>query len=277
MNDLKYVKQTVKQSGSSFYLPMLFLPPDKKNAMFAIYAFCREVDDIVDEYTNVATAREEIAEWREEIARLFNSEDVPTHPIARVLWCYKDEFALQKPYFDEILAGMEMDLENSDERISYDMFHFKKYCYRVASCVGLLSIGVFGGGNINKEIEKFALHLGHALQITNIIRDIEEDAEINRIYVPIEILEKYHAENLTPSELCECEDLPNIKADLGKMAKKHFKQAWEQFPSERKYEFYPARLMGKIYQGYLTKMEQEDWQSAGCSVSIWEKLKAAFF
>jgi len=268
-SDFEHIKQIVKKSGSSFYLPMLFLCKEKKEAMFAIYAFCRQVDDIVDETEDKQIAQQELNKWKQEIENLYNNS--PTNAITRTLFKYKNKFNLQKQYFDEIILGMEADI---NEVLRPDMQSFEKYCYKVASCVGLLSIGVFGNGNINDEIEQFAIELGHALQTTNIIRDIEEDTERGRIYIPIEILEKYNSTDINPSELCKYEKLPQIKEELGAIAYEHFKNAWQLFPTQRKKEFYPAMLMGRIYNAYLDKMKKQNWQQAGCKMTSLEKICA---
>lgn len=277
MNDYDLIKQIVKSSGSSFYLPMVFLKKEKKEAMFAVYSFCRIVDDIADDIKDKEQAQKELNNWKDLIENLYNDSALPSEEegkngaVIRTLNKYKDKFNLKKEYFDEIIAGMESDIY---EVLRPDINSFKLYCYQVASCVGLLSIGVFGGGNINSRIEEFAEELGYALQITNIIRDIEEDALRGRIYIPIEILGNHGADELSPEELVKVEALPEIKAELGEMAEKHFKNAWNLYPSHRNKEFLPAKLMGRIYQGYLTKMQKNQYKTAGCKMSKLEKIKA---
>ena len=183
MTPQEYCKQKTKESHSSFLTAFIFLKKEKREALTALYAFCREVDDIADECLDHEIASRKLNWWREEIERLFKSE--PQHPVSKALHPFISHFNLSKNYFIEIIDGMEMDVKFN----RYESFEqLQLYCYRVASCVGILSANIFGFKN--KNTLDFAKNLGIALQLTNIIRDLGEDARRGRIYIPLDELKK---------------------------------------------------------------------------------------
>ena len=173
----EYCRQKAAQSGSSFYYSFLFLPPPKRNAITALYAFCREVDDVVDEVPDPGVARTKLAWWRQEIARAFDG--TPQHPVAQALAPVVREFALPLDQFQTILDGMAMDLEQSRY---LDFSALELYCHRVAGVVGLMSAEIFG--YTDPKAKGYARDLGVAFQLTNICRDVGEDARRGRIYLP---------------------------------------------------------------------------------------------
>ena len=173
----QYCQQKASQSGSSFYYSFLFLPPARRRAITALYAFCREVDDVVDECTDVDIARTKLAWWRTEVAALYAG--TARHPVAQALTNVVTPFNLPQTRLLEIIDGMEMDLNFNRYQ---DFKQLQLYCYRVAIVVGLLSAQIFGFNN--RKTLKFAHDLGMAFQLTNIIRDVGEDARRNRIYLP---------------------------------------------------------------------------------------------
>ncbi len=185
MTPEKYCQQKTASSGSSFYFSFMFLPKNKRLAMTALYAFCREVDDIADECTDFNIALVKLNWWRGEIENLFNEK--PIHPVTKALAKHIKPFNLSKEYFIEIIDGMEMDLNFNRYA---DFKQLQLYCYRVASVVGYLSAQIFGFSN--RATLKYAHDLGMALQLTNIIRDVGEDARRNRIYLPLDELAKFH-------------------------------------------------------------------------------------
>jgi 15-cis-phytoene synthase len=180
----EYCQQKAAASGSSFYYSFLFLPQDKRRAITALYAFCREVDDIADEVQDVSVARTKLAWWRTEIANLFAGH--PQHPVARALAPFVATFGIDPSRLNEIIDGMEMDLVY--QRYP-DFDSLKLYCHRVAGVVGQLSASIFG--YTDKSTLEYAEALGIAFQLTNIIRDVGEDARRNRVYLPQDELARF--------------------------------------------------------------------------------------
>ncbi|HEX5478061.1 MAG TPA: presqualene diphosphate synthase HpnD, partial [Burkholderiales bacterium] len=184
MSPDQYCQQKAAASGSSFYYSFLFLPRERRRAITALYAFCREVDDVVDEASDPQVAAAKLAWWRAEIARLFAG--TPQHPVMRALQPYTQAFSLSAERLNEIIDGMEMDLTQTRY---LDWAGLERYCYRVASVVGLLAAGIFGYRDARTL--DYARSLGIAFQLTNIIRDVGEDARKNRIYLPMEELRRF--------------------------------------------------------------------------------------
>ena len=183
MSAQAYCQQKAAASGSSFYYSFLFLPKAKREAITALYAFCREVDDVADECTDINIARTKLAWWRNEIRQLYTGN--PQHPVTQALLPAIQTYKMDEEHFLEIIDGMEMDL---DQNRYTDFKQLQLYCYRVASVVGLLSVQIFGYNNRNTL--KYAHDLGMAFQLTNIIRDIGEDARRGRIYIPQDEIKK---------------------------------------------------------------------------------------
>jgi len=179
----QYCQDKAARSGSSFYYSFLFLPPVQRRAITALYAFCREVDDIVDMKGEPGIARIKLNWWRQEIARLFAGQ--AQHPVTRALTPVIEEFDLPQEQFLEIIDGMEMDL---DQHRYASFKELMLYCYRVASVVGLLAAEIFGYRD--RHTLKYAHDLGIAFQLTNIVRDVYEDAQRNRIYLPLDELQR---------------------------------------------------------------------------------------
>ena len=180
-----HVQAVVAASGSSFYWSMRLLPRAKRDAMYAIYAFCREVDDIADGAASPAAKLAELDGWRVEIAALFAGR--PSRPTTRALALPVSRFALPRAEFDAMIDGMEMD---AGERMrAPSLAELERYCRCVAGAVGLLSVHVFG--TRGPQLEQGALALGEALQLTNILRDLAEDAGRGRLYLPRELLDRH--------------------------------------------------------------------------------------
>jgi phytoene synthase len=179
----EYCQQKAAASGSSFYYSFIFLPAERRRAITALYAFCREVDDVVDDSAEMQVAAAKLAWWRGEVANLERGN--PQHPVTRALQGHKDNFAISAQRLNEIIDGMEMDLTQTRY---LDWPGLERYCYLVAGVVGLLAAGIFGYRDA-RTLE-YARRLGIAFQLTNIIRDVKEDARLNRIYIPLEDLER---------------------------------------------------------------------------------------
>lgn len=244
-----YVARVARRSGSSFLLPMLLLPKPKREAMLALYAFCRETDDVADEIPDQAEALALLDAWREEVAALYRGE--PRHPVTIALAEPVERFGLAQKHFLGILEGFDMDRRGFMVRPT--MAELERYCYCVAGCVGLLSVSIFGYRS--PRVLEFAEHLGHAFQLTNILRDVREDAERGRIYLPIELLAREHVETLAPRELLRSDGAPRICAELGRLARRRFRQAAEALPDDERRAMRAALLMRGIYEAYLDRIE----------------------
>lgn len=180
----EYCQQKAAQSGSSFYYSFLFLEPPRRRAITALYAFCREVDDVVDECPDPQIAATKLAWWRVEVGRIYGGQ--PEHPVGLALQANVAQFRLPQEQLQEIIDGMEMDLQQARY---LDFKGLQLYCYRVASVVGLLAAEIFGYQD--RATLKYAHDLGMAFQLTNIIRDVGEDARRGRIYLPVDELQRF--------------------------------------------------------------------------------------
>ncbi len=180
----EYCQQKAAASGSSFYYSFLFLPAEKRRAITALYAFCREVDDVADEVSDIGVARTKLAWWRTEVANLFAGH--PQHPVTRALQPFVAKFGLDSGRMNEIIDGMEMDLVYHRYP---DFDSLKQYCHRVAGVVGQLSASIFGYSK--PQTVEYAEALGIAFQLTNIIRDVGEDARRERVYLPQDELARF--------------------------------------------------------------------------------------
>ncbi len=253
----RYVADVTKASGSSFYLPMMLLPRVKREAMLALYAFCRETDDVADEIEDPAISRALIDAWREEIHALYRGE--PRHPVTIALEAPIERFGLPERYFLEILEGFEMD--GGGAMVRPTLAELERYCYCVASCVGLLSVEIFGYRA--DSIPTFARHLGLAFQLTNILRDVAEDAERGRIYLPREFLEDKGLEAVPPEGIVGAPGIEGVCAKVGRMARQHFDVAAASLPSSERRAMRPALLMRAVYETYLRRIEREGFRVAG--------------
>jgi len=182
MSPDEYCQQKAAQSGSSFYYSFLFLPRERRAAITALYAFCREVDDAVDETSDASIAHSKLMWWRTEINAMLAGQ--PTHPVTRALQPHMAVFQLEGQHLLAIIDGMEMDLTQTRY---LDYTGLKRYCWHVASVVGILSASIFGVSN--PQTREFAEKLGLAFQLTNIIRDVGDDARKGRIYLPVNELQ----------------------------------------------------------------------------------------
>jgi len=246
----QYCQQKTAQSGSSFYYSFLFLPTEKRKAITALYAFCREVDDVVDECTDPALADSKLDWWREEVARLYAGK--ATHPVTQALTTSLENFDLHKEYLDEILDGMQMDLRISHYENFDDLL---LYCHRAAGVVGLLAVEIFGYQDSNTL--KFAENLGIAFQLTNIIRDIKEDAMRGRIYLPLQELDSF---SVKPEDL----QLPGTTDAMRKLvrfeverAHEYYKKALTYIPARDHFSQRSSLIMASIYQALLAEIEKD--------------------
>ena len=249
----RYCRAKTLKSGSSFCYSFLFLSKNQRQAMFALYAFCREVDDIVDETADINIVQSKLTFWRQQIHLTFKGK--ATHPIGKALQTALQTFDLHQEYFIEIIDGMAMDLT---EHRYLEFKHLALYCHRVASVVGLLSVEIFGYQN--KRTLNYAENLGTALQLTNIIRDVREDAERGRIYLPQSEMAQF---NVNEHDVLNFKSSPELVALLkmqAKRARQYYERAMRLLPDSDRYAQRAGLVMAAIYQATLTKIEQSHFQ-----------------
>jgi len=250
MTPQQYCKDKTKQSGSSFTVSFLFLSSDKREAMTALYAFCREVDDVVDECTDYNVAQTKINWWKNEIENLY--ADKPQHPVSFALSPVVKQFNLTKEHFLEIIDGMEMDLKFNRYA---DFKQLQLYCYRVASVVGLLSAQIFGFKN--RDTLKYAHDLGMAFQLTNITRDVGEDARRGRIYLPLDELKKA---NVSEEDILNSRETPAVKALMEyqiERAESFYDKALAKLPKEDARQQRAGLMMAAIYRTLLREIQRD--------------------
>ncbi len=268
----QYCLSKTRESRSNFYYSFLALPLPKRRAIIALYAFCREVDDIVDNIKSTETANIKLDWWQSEIQALYSEE--PTHPVTLALAPHIKNFSLDQNYFQLILKGMKMDLTVHRYKTFSDL---KNYCYHVASAVGLLSAKIFGYKD-NLTL-KFAEELGLALQLTNILRDIGEDAKRGRIYLPQDELKKFNVtENNILKELNSIELSRLLKVQIER-AEKHFSAALSALPPGDHTTQKTSLIIAHIYLAILKKLKENQPYDIKTKIylSSWEKIKIAGF
>ena len=250
MNPDQYCQEQVAKSGSSFYYSFLFLPPPRRRAIMALYAFCREVDDVVDEIADPAIARQKLAWWRGEIAATFAGH--PGHPVARALQPVIATFNLPREHFDAIIDGMQMDL---DWNRYPDFATLETYCHRVAGVVGLLSAEIFGYRD--GATREYARNLGLALQLTNILRDVGEDARRNRIYLPLDELASHDVSVDDIIRYRETDAVSRLLRSQAQRARGYYTAAFAALPAGDRKAQRAGLIMGAIYRQLLDEVEAE--------------------
>jgi len=254
MDPHEYCQTRAAQSGSSFYYSFLFLPPERRRAITALYAFCREVDDVVDECADAGVARMKLAWWRQEIAAI--SRGAPQHPVAHALAEVAPRFRITEARLNEIIDGMEMDL---DHRFYPDFAALKVYCHRVAGVVGLLSAEIFGYAD--PRTLEYAEDLGMAFQLTNIVRDVGEDARRGRIYLPLDELGRY---GVTETDILQARDTNGFRQLMEfqiDRALRYYRDAFSKLPAGDRQAQRPGIIMAAIYQTMLDEIRRD-----GCRV-----------
>ena len=257
----------VASSGTSFFWAMRFLPKAKRRAMFAVYAFCRVVDNIADGDATPDEKRTELAAWRKEINLLY--EGKPRHTISRVLQAPIADYGLAIEDFIALIEGMEMDA--SGRMVAPSMAELKLYCQHVAGAVGLLSVRIFGiEGEAGRAL---ALSLGEALQLSNVLRDLAEDARLGRLYLPRELLERHGIEERDPIAVLAHPALPLACADLAETAEGCFVVAREILDAYPRRNGRPARVMMNIYHALLRHMKAKGFDRFDEPVKLSKGLK----
>ena len=253
VDPVAHVHEVVRRSGSSFAGAMRVLPAEKRDAMFAIYAFCREVDDIADEPAPLDEKIFRLGQWRGEIERLFAGR--PRTPIAVALAGPVERFSLRKEDFRAVIDGMEMDAVDG-MRIA-DMAELELYCDRVASAVGRLSCRVF---EIDDEHgEMLARTLGQALQLTNILRDLDEDTERDRLYLPADLLHAHGITQSAPAAALADPAIGGVCEIVADIARRRFEEAAATMADCPRERIRPAMIMMQAYQRVLIRLMRRGW------------------
>jgi phytoene synthase len=250
MSPHEYCQKKAVASGSSFYYSFLFLPEDRRRAITALYAYCREVDDVVDETSDAGLARTKLGWWREEIARVYRGG--AQHPVARALADFVGPYHLTEEELREVIEGMAMDLEYN----AYPDFEaLKAYCHRVAGVVGILSAKVFG--YTDPRTLEYAADLGLAFQLTNIIRDVGEDARRNRLYLPLHELAEY---GVTADDIAQGRETENFRRLMDfqiARANGYYDQAYAKLPAADRKAQRPGLVMAAIYRTLLEEIRRD--------------------
>jgi phytoene synthase len=248
-----------RKSASNLALAFVLLPKAKRDGMSALYAFCREVDDVADnESLPVPQRREQLAAWRADVRRACGTE-TPQFPVNRELQPVIRQYHLPFEHFDALLQGVEMDLDIKRYE-DYEQL-VESYCYRVASVVGLLSIEIFGYRH--PACRAYAVHLGKALQLTNILRDVRADAQRSRIYLPLSELARF---KVSPEEILRLEYSPRffeLANSVAQRARHFYRLARETLPAADRRSMVAAELMGSIYWRLLRKLERQRFDVFG--------------
>jgi squalene synthase HpnD len=261
------IRRRVEAAGTSFYWAMRLLPQERRDAMYAVYAFCREVDDIADGGEPVEHKLTALAAWREEIAALYCG--YPRHLVARALWEPTRRYELRRKDFLAVIAGMEMDAREDIQ--APDMATLDLYCARVAGAVGHLSVHVFGDSS--EPAHNVAEALGRALQLTNILRDLAEDAARGRLYLPSEILVRHGITSTDPAAVLRYPALPAACRDLALVAEGHYRDAARAMAQCSRRAMRPAALMAAIYRATLSALLRSEWRDPSARVSVSKSLK----
>lgn len=281
MND-NQAKKIAKKSNSSFYYAFNLLPTEKRDAMNTVYAFCRQTDDIVDDGVEPDDVKyEKLRKWRIEFEKSFNGNS--EYPLLNKLGKTISNFDIPLDPFFELIKGMEMDLQKSRYK-TFDDLHV--YCYRVASTVGLMCIEIFGYKH--PSTRDFAINLGLALQLTNILRDIKKDSENGRIYLPLEDLKKFNYSEKDILDKIYNNDFKDLMAYESSRAKNYFNAATANLDLDDKKTMFAARAMQHIYYKMLEKIINADYdvynneikvnkiEKVGIAVGVWAKYSLVY-
>jgi len=266
-NDFRFCRDVTRQSASSFYYALRLLPPVRRKALYAVYAFCRAVDDAVDE-AEAGAASQLVAEWRAELERCY--QGAPLHPVTVALAVSLEQFPVPKSALCAVIDGVEMDLLKS----RYATFaELELYCRRVASAVGLASIEIFG--YTNPAARDYAVDVGLALQLTNILRDLSEDAERDRIYLPVEDLvafgipEEDLLRGVYNRRFCQLMEFECERA------RRYYASAETKLPAEDAASLRPAEVMRRTYAQVLDRIVAERYFVFGRRLGLSRTRKAA--
>ena len=257
MTPQQYVQDKAAGSGSSFYYAFLFLPPPRRAAITAFYAFCREVDDVVDEVGDPGVAAAKLAWWRQEVAQAFDGR--PTHPVTQALLPLAQPFGIRAEHLMAVIEGCEMDLQQTRY---LDFAGLQRYCHLVAGVVGEVAAGIFG--RTQDATTRYAHELGQAMQLTNIIRDVGDDARRGRIYLPVAELQRFEVK---AAELLQrqapwgySERFTALMRFQAERAHATFERALALLPEADRQAQKPGLMMANIYRALLREIEAQGFQ-----------------
>jgi phytoene synthase len=261
MTPEQYVQQKAAASGSSFYYAFLFLPKQRRAAITAFYAFCREVDDVVDEVADPTVARTKLAWWQAEVAKSFAGQ--PTHPVMQALMPMVPVFGIEQRQLQAIIDGCQMDLEQTRY---LDFPGLQRYCHLVAGVVGEVSALIFG--QTDPKTTQYAHTLGLAFQLTNIIRDVGEDAMRGRIYLPIDELQRFDVKAHEILNRVHSERFVALMRFQAERAHGYYDQALATLPAADLRAQKPGLMMASIYRTLLREIERDDFAVLNQRVSL---------
>ncbi|MFM8552205.1 MAG: presqualene diphosphate synthase HpnD [Nitrospiraceae bacterium] len=259
-----YCTALTKRSGSNFYYSFFFLPQARRDAMYTVYAFCREVDNAVDDAPAGSDPKTAIAHWRDQLAAAYRG--TPTHPVAISLAHHARALGIPKEHFDELITGMEMDLTT----LRYATFEeLSQYCYRAASVVGLICLHVFGTSS--PLARDYAINLGMAFQLTNILRDLGTDADRGRIYLPQDELARFgyrEDEMLARTYSPAFRTLMQFQTERAQNYYDKASQAIRQMPKSDRLALTPAEIMRGVYGRILDRIVNNDYRVFGTRITV---------
>jgi 15-cis-phytoene synthase len=267
VDPFEYCEQRLAQSRSSFAYSFRILPAPRRRAITALYAYCREVDDVVDEVSDPGLARIKLAWWRREIAAVYDG--TPQHPVAHALKQIVGEYSLPREHFEAIIDGMTMDL---DQKRYQDFTTLERYCYRVAGVVGLLSAHIFGFEDA--QTLTYARELGIAFQLTNIVRDVGEDARRGRIYLPQDELQRF---GVAAADIIGRRLTPSFQALMAfqvERARACYARAFAALPARDRRAQRPGLMMAAVYRALLAEIERDGYHVLDQRISLAPFYKA---
>ncbi len=253
MTPAEYCQRKAAQSGSSFYYAFLFLPPPRRAAITAFYAFCREVDDVVDDAIDPGVAATKLAWWRGEVAQAFQGR--PTHPVMQALLPLAPEFGIRAEHLNAVIEGCQTDL---DQTRFLDFPALQRYCHLVAGVVGEVAAGIFG--RTQPQTTAYAHKLGLAMQLTNIIRDVGDDARRGRIYLPVSELQQFEVKAQEILSRSYSERFSALMRFQAERAHRCYDEAMALLPERDRQAQKPGLMMANIYRTLLREIEADDFQ-----------------
>ncbi|RYX91265.1 MAG: squalene synthase HpnD [Comamonadaceae bacterium] len=261
MSPEQYVQEKAAASGSSFYYAFLFLPKPRRAAITAFYAFCREVDDVVDDMVDVGVARTKLAWWQSEVAGAYAGN--PTHPVMKALMPLAGEYGIESRHLLAVIEGCQMDLEQTRY---LDYPNLQRYCHLVAGVVGEVAARIFGQSQ--PQTTEYAHRMGQAFQLTNIIRDVGEDALRGRIYLPIDDLQKFDVKAHEILNRVYSERFVALMKFQAARAHALYDEALAMLPAEDRRSQKPGLMMASIYRTLLSEIERDGFHVLNQRISL---------
>jgi phytoene synthase len=253
MTPEQYVQEKAAASGSSFYYAFLFLPAPRRAAITAFYAFCREIDDVVDEISDIGVAATKLAWWQSEVAKAFAGQ--PNHPVMKALMPHTAAYRIKQNHLLAVIQGCQMDLEQTRY---LDYPNLERYCHLVAGVVGEVAAGIFG--RKQEETTRYAHVLGQALQLTNIIRDVGEDAMRGRIYLPVNELQQFDVKAHEILKRTYSDRFVALMQFQATRAHGLYDEALRLLPDADRRNQKPGLMMASIYRALLREIEADNFQ-----------------